>query len=83
MKLIQNLIRIDLSSLHPFLKIAKYGRRWAIKTISLEGVIWVDVQISQGNFATRNETKNKKKSENDYMIMPENFNKKMEQKGGP
>ena len=34
--------------------IAKYGRRWAIKTIFLEGVIWVDVQLSQGNFATRN-----------------------------
>ena len=33
--------------MHPFLKIAKYGRWWAIKTISLEGVIWIDVQISQ------------------------------------
>ena len=48
------LIRIDLSKLHPFLKKAKYGRCWAIKTISLEGVIWVDVQISQGSFAKRN-----------------------------
>ena len=52
MKLIQNLIRVDLSSFHPYLKIAKYGRWWAIKTISQEGVIWVDVQVSHGNFAT-------------------------------
>ena len=48
------------------------------------GVIWVDVRISQGNVAKRNKTK---KSENDYIIMPENFNKNLEQKkrkrGGP
>ena len=49
------------------------------KDFLLEGVIWVDVQISQGNFAMRNLTK----SENDYMIMPENFNKNLEQKRGP
>ena len=51
-----------------------------IKTISLEGVIWVDVQLSQGNFAMRNSTK---KSENDYMIIPKNFYKNLEQKRGP
>ena len=33
--------------------------------------IWVDVQLSQGNCY---EKLDKKKSENDYMIMPENFN---------
>ena len=61
--------------MHPFLKIAKYGRLWAIKTISLEGVIWVDVQISR-------ETLLREITENDYMIIPENFNKNLEQQRG-
>ena len=43
------------------------------------GVIWVDVQISQRNFAMRNWTK---KIENDYIIS-ENFNKNLKQKRGP
>ena len=42
-----------------------------------------DVQFSQGNFATRNSEIRQKKSENDYMIMPENFNKIWSKKGGP
>ena len=42
--------------------------------------MWIDVQISQGNFATRNKTKI---SENDYMIVTENFKKNLEQKRGP
>ena len=29
------------------------------------------------------DTHKKKKSENDYLIMPENFNKNLEQKRGP
>ena len=45
-------------------------------------MIRVDVQISQGNFFLR-EIRPKKKSENDNMIMPENFNKNLEQKRAP
>ena len=66
--------------MHPFLKIAKYGRWWAIKTISLEGAIWVDVRSPR---ETLLQEIRQKKSENDYMIVLENFNKNLEQKRGP
>ena len=49
-------------------------------SLSLEGIIRFVVQISQGNFAKKLDQKN---SENDYLIMPENFNKNLEQKRGP
>ena len=56
--------------MHPFLILAKYGRWWAIKTIFLEGVIWVDVQLSQRNFATRNFNKNSKQKRGPWYPAP-------------